>query len=286
MATDPDADRIGCAVLHEGNYTFLTGNQIGCLLLNFLVQKKKDSLPAPYICKTIVTTDLQRRIASHYGIETKETLTGFKYIASILEKDAQNYLFGGEESYGYLPVNWVRDKDSVSSGIALAEFADQKDLIDELDEIYLMHGLYHEALFNIKLNESSVGIIEKLKSDLRDMTFFLNQDLFGRKVIDVINLNKGNGQAHKDFYPVTSEGKKLYDQLPEANVLQIWLEPEGRITIRPSGTEPKIKLYTSLRYSKKINKENMNDAKRELISDVKKISQQFLKLLEVDHKIQ
>ena len=285
MATDPDADRIGCAVFYKGDYTFLTGNQIGCLLLNFLAQKKKDLLAAPYICKTIVTTELQKKIASYYGIETKETLTGFKYIASILKEDPQNYLFGGEESYGYLPVNWVRDKDSISSGVVLAELANQKNLIDELDEIYLKHGLYHEALFNIKLDESSIGILEKLKGDFQNVNRFLNQDFFGRKVIDVINLNKNSKPVGNFSEPVTQEGRRLYELLPEANLLQIWLAPEGRVTIRPSGTEPKIKLYASLLYPRKMARENLDQAKKKLMEETKKVSQCFLEFLGADRQI-
>ena len=279
LATDPDADRIGCATLYKGEYHFLTGNQIGCLLLNFLSQKKARSLSAPYICKTIVTTELQKKIASYYGIETKETLTGFKYISSVLKKDPENYLFGGEESYGYLPVDWVRDKDSVSSGVILSQLAEQKNLIGELNEIYLQHGLYREELFNIRLNEKNMDLITRLKSDFQRPDSFPEQGLFKRKVIDVINLNKSSTQVGKNSGPITQEGKKLYEKLPMANVLQIWLEPEGRITLRPSGTEPKIKLYFSLLYPRKITMDNIEKAKEELKQEVKEISQKFLKFL-------
>ena len=128
IATDPDADRVGCMLKMENGYHFLTGNQIGSLLLESIARKKTKALAKPYICKTIVTTELQRLIADGYGIKTVETLTGFKYIAEQVAKDPENYLFGGEESFGYLPIHWVRDKDSLSSALALAELAEDENL--------------------------------------------------------------------------------------------------------------------------------------------------------------
>ena len=211
-------------------------------------------------------------------------MTGFKYIASILKKDPENYLFGGEESYGYLPVNWVRDKDSISSGVILSQLAEQKNLMDQLNEIYLQYGFYHEELFNIQLNEKSMGIVDKLKSDFQIIDS-LPDGLFNRKVIDIINLNKSSVPADRISAPVTQDGKKLYEQLPEANVLQIWLEPEGRVTIRPSGTEPKIKLYFSLLYPRSVTTENIDKVKEELSQEVKNISQKFLKFLGIIPRI-
>ncbi len=288
IATDPDADRIGLNFLQKSedkkdHYVFLTGNQIGCLLLKSLAENLTPKMSQPYICKTIVTTELQRKIADAYGIRTVETLTGFKYIANVLEKDTKNYLFGGEESFGYLPVNWIRDKDSISSAVAIAEMANQKDLLEELDNIYVEFGLYHEKLYNIGLDASSIPLIDRLKTDFLKSDLFVGKHFALREVIDYINLNHKlikNGDE-----PVTKKGRTLYRQLPEANVLQLWLQPEGRITIRPSGTEPKIKVYLSLKYQGNVTNEIMKTAKKSLQEEGRKIIQEFLTFLGVQHKI-
>ena len=295
IATDPDSDRIGCCAFNQNSkeknkeerYTFLTGNQIGCLLLKHLAEKSSSPMRSPYICKTIVTTELQKKIAGYHNIRTIETLTGFKYIASIIENDPDNYLFGGEESFGYLPVSWVRDKDSISSGIVLAEIANEKNLLKELDEIYMRHGLYSEELFTIKLDEKSMDLPKRLKTEFNSMDAFLGRKFGNRKVIDYINLNyKDESYDHKKnaSKPVTIEARKLYDSLPFANVLQIWLEPEGRVTIRPSGTEPKVKIYISLMHPEKVNSENMNSAKKSVKDEIKTISREFFKYLKLDLK--
>ncbi len=278
LATDPDADRIGCCVLHDNEYVFINGNQTGCLLLDHIARIKAFDMENPYICKTVVTTELQKKIASSYGIETKETLTGFKYIASVLKKDPANYLFGGEESFGYLPVNWIKDKDSVSSGIIISELASQVNLITALEDLYIKHGLYTEILHNIQLKADNPGIKNKIEEKLKDAHSLIGTLLGDRKVKDVIYLqNKKKNDPRK--MPVTQDARMLYEQLPEAKLLQLWLEPEGRVTIRPSGTEPKIKVYVSLMHSKKQTKESLTTAKEELAKEASKIYNIFSDLL-------
>ncbi len=279
IATDPDGDRVGISIKktdHTGldNYIFLTGNQIGCLILKSLLDKIPNKLSEPYICKTIVTTELQKKIAKAYGVRTIETLTGFKYIADVLDRDPKNYLFGGEESFGYLPVNWIRDKDSISSAIVITEMANQKNLLRELESLYIKFGLYHEELYNISLDDHGLSFIHKMKTNFLRSSLFINKKFGTREVIDYINLN------HKSISdgdePVTEEGKHLYNSLPESNVLQLWFKPEGRITIRPSGTEPKIKIYLSLRYHKEVVEDTIDIARRELKKEGNIIGQNFL----------
>ena len=288
IATDPDADRVGLHVLQKSegekdHYVFLTGNQTGCLILKSLAENLPSKISQPYMCKTIVTTELQRKIADAYGIRTVETLTGFKYIANVLEKDIENYVFGGEESFGYLPVNWIRDKDSISSAIAISEMANQKDLLVELNNIYVKFGLYHEELYNIRLDADSILLIDRLKTDFLKCDLLVGKHFASRKVIDYINLNHKSIQDGDE--PVTKEGHALYDLLPEANVLQLWLQPEGRITIRPSGTEPKIKIYLSLKYQKNVTNETMETAKKSLQEEGQKTVQEFLTFLGIQHEV-
>lgn len=294
IATDPDADRVGCmlrvknpvetqhAASQTGNgYHFLTGNQIGSLLLESIARKNvraENLLPqqrkTPYICKTIVTTELQRLIADGYGIKTVETLTGFKYIAEQVARDPENYLFGGEESFGYLPVSWVRDKDSLSSALALAELAEEEDLVQALDEIYIRHGLFDERLHSIDLSKNPALLPETL-GKLADPRVFAEKVDFGRELVDVLDLRKGAAE------PATQACRELKQQLGEADVIQFWLKDFSRLTIRPSGTEPKIKAYLSLMGKQKPTAASLATDKEALRAEAEGIMKKFLAALGV-----
>jgi len=264
IATDPDADRVGCALYDAKNnrYEYITGNQIGSLLLESMARKKTSLLKDPYICKTIVTTELQRKIANSYNCRTIETLTGFKFIAEAIEKDPKNYLFGGEESYGYLPISWVRDKDSISSALALCQLASEVDLLEALDEIYLKNGLYLETLHSIKFAAGEVHKKDLLLEKLKDPKKLFAEKIYDRDIIDILDLQENAVE------PKSNEVKKMYHELPKSLVVQYYLQPEGRVTIRPSGTEPKVKIYISLKYHGSLNKENLGFAKKALQSEI------------------
>jgi phosphomannomutase len=247
IATDPDADRLGIGVFNEKNETvLLNGNQIGSILAAYLSEKvhaetskkKKDY----YLIKTIVTTDLQESIAKKNKIKLKNVLTGFKYIAEVMKeidkKKNAKFLFGGEESYGYLPVDFVRDKDSISSALLLLEVLSEKgNLLSYLDEIYLNYGLYLESLKSLTL-EGSAGK-EKINNSLNSMR---SQNMIGlkigeREVVSFIDYKEKlvKGQAKSSIF----QGK------PSSNVIQVELSGNAKLTIRPSGTEPKVKVYSS-----------------------------------------
>ena len=281
IATDPDADRVGCMIKTTNGYHFLTGNQIGSLLLESIARKNvraENLLPqqrkTPYICKTIVTTELQRLIADSFGIKTVETLTGFKYIAEQVAKDPENYLFGGEESFGYLPVSWVRDKDSLSSALALAELAEDADLVAVLDEIYIRHGLFHELLHSIDLSKNPALLPETL-GKLADPAAFAARANFGRDLVDILDLRKGAKE------PLTQTCRDLKHQLGEGDVIQFWLKDFSRLTIRPSGTEPKIKAYLSLMGKQKPTAASLAADKEALKAEAEGILKKFLTTLGV-----
>lgn len=268
LATDPDADRLGAGVRNSsGGYTLINGNQIGSIMCAHLCEKvaeeragaagqksaKSKSAQTQYhVLKTIVTTDLQKEIAEANGIGVRDVLTGFKYIAEQMrwmehgdkragyQKGRDVYLFGGEESFGYLPVDFVRDKDSLASALLLCEvLAERGDLLAYLNQIYLKYGLFLEDLKSITLKGSAgQARIQEIINGLREQNL-IGWKLGERTVIGVL-----------DFKKQTRNGKpapKDFAQLPPSNVVQLLLEPEGKLTIRPSGTEPKVKLYASLR---------------------------------------
>lgn len=282
VATDPDADRVGAMIRLRSSqvleptkaYHFLTGNQIGSLLLESIARKKTKSLAKPFICKTIVTTELQHLIADSYGIRNVETLTGFKYIAEKVAEDPENYLFGGEESFGYLPVHWVRDKDSLSSALALAELAEDVDLVQALDEIYLKHGLFHELLHNIDLSKNP-GLLPEVMGKLSAPREFAAKANFGRDLVDVLDLRKGAPE------PQTEPCKTLKKQLGDADVIQFWLKDYSRLTIRPSGTEPKVKAYLSLMAKQKPTAASLAGDKELLKAEAEGILKKFLTALGV-----
>ena len=240
MGTDPDCDRMGCALLdRDKNYIYLTGNQIGSIILHYLITNKKN-IKNPFVVKTIVTTELAKSIANSNNVKIFDVLTGFKWIADIIEREKDgNYLFGFEESFGYCINGNVRDKDGVSACLIFAEIlAYCKDnditLADYLESIYEKYGYFYEETISItKKGADGAKAIEDM------MTYYRNnmpKEISGVEVIHISDYEK------KEVYG--NDGKKIKDiTLPKSNVLQYILKDNVKITIRPSGTEPKIKFY-------------------------------------------
>ncbi len=245
MATDPDGDRVGIAVKNNNNeFILLNGNQAAALLINYLISQWKDKgklKGKEYIVKTIVTSELLKDIADKYEVECYDVLTGFKYIADIIKQKEgkKKFIGGGEESYGYLAGEFVRDKDAVMSCALLAETAawaknNGKTLYQELIDIYIEFGFYKEKLISIvKKGKSGAEEIQKMMDNFRNNP--------------PQTINNSNVMLIHDF-----EKQKTFDQishlryeinLPKSNVLQFILKDGSKISIRPSGTEPKIKFY-------------------------------------------
>ena len=240
MGTDPDCDRMGCALLtKDGSYMYLTGNQIGSIMAYYLITNKKN-VKNPFIVKTIVTTELARAIADANNVKLYDVLTGFKWIADVIERDKEGtYLFGFEESFGYCINSNVRDKDGVSSCLMLAEVLayckeNNITLADYLESIYEKYGYFYEETISITKKGADGA---KAIADL--MTYYRNnlpKEISGVEVVSISDYEK------KEVYDNT--GKKINDiTLPKSNVLQYILADKTKITIRPSGTEPKIKFY-------------------------------------------
>ena len=235
IATDPDCDRVGIAVKNRaGEFVLLTGNEVGFLLLDFIASMriKQGKMPAdPVFVKTIVTSDLAEKIATSYGIRTINVLTGFKYIGEqigLLEKRnaADSYLLGFEESYGYLTGSYVRDKDAVDGVFMIAEMfayyrAQGVSLLDKLQAIYDRFGHYVSTLESFAF-EGQEGFIKmgKIMEDYRAAT-----EVEGKKVVSKKDYSKG------------------IDGLPKSNVIKFAFEDGSTMVVRPSGTEPKLKIY-------------------------------------------
>ena len=236
LATDPDADRCGIAVAdHDGNYVLLSGNETGCLLLDYICSQriKNGTMPSePMMVKTIVTTDMAEKIADHYGVRCVNVLTGFKYIGdqiALLEKDGkeENYIFGFEESYGYLSGSYVRDKDAVDAAFMICEmFAYYKSrgisLLDKLNELYDTYGYYKNVTHSFEFE--GISGVQKM-ADVMAKFRAGDVDFAGRKVEKTLDYAEG------------------IDGLPKSNVLKYFVEGGTRVIARPSGTEPKLKLY-------------------------------------------
>lgn len=248
MGTDPDADRVGIAVKNQkGEFQLLNGNQTGSMLIHYLLKKWKENgklTGEQFVAKTIVTTDLIAHIARDYQVDCYDTLTGFKYIAELIrEKEGmQQFIGGGEESYGYLIGDFVRDKDAVGSCAMIAEMAayvkDQgKSLFDFLLETYEQYGLYQEKLISLtKKGKSGVEEIQKMMRELRSNP---PETIVGEKVVKIVDYLEG---TEKDM--LTGDQKPI--DFPESDVLQFFTEKGTKISARPSGTEPKIKFYFSV----------------------------------------
>lgn len=244
LATDPDADRLGVAVRDEnGEYQLLTGNQLGVLLLDYILSHTDEEiLKNGQTLKTIVTTDLGQVIANSYGAKTTTTLTGFKFIAEkIAEYDqtGENFLFGFEESYGYLISGFARDKDAVQAVVMACEMAyywkeQGKTLLDALNILYEKHGFYLEGITQLTLAgiEGSAKI-RKIMEYVRENPFQEIAGLRVEKIEDYLSSER----------TTIGSGAVETIELPQENVLKFILEKNCWVCLRPSGTEPKIKSY-------------------------------------------
>lgn len=236
LATDPDCDRVGAAVKNGDGYTLISGNEMGVLLLNFIctLRRANGTMPErPVAVKTIVTTPMTAHVANHYDVELMDVLTGFKFIGEHigrLEKkgEAERYIFGFEESYGYLSGNFVRDKDAVSASLLICEMfawykAQGKSLIEVLGELYESYGFYESRLLSFQF-EGSAGFhrMQSLMNGLRQEIPMVMAGFAVEKIVDYQKDDTG---------------------LPKSNVLRYFLEGGTEAVVRPSGTEPKLKVY-------------------------------------------
>ena len=247
LATDPDSDRVGIAVNQGGEFKLMTGNEVGILLLDFIARVKQEQgkLPAhPVAVTTIVSTDMVDPIAQHYGIEMRRCLTGFKYIGDIIadveqkEGSYESFLLGFEESYGYLSGGYVRDKDAVDGSMLICEMASYykrqgKTLVDAMNDLYETYGYYQNATLNFGFEgEDGMKTMQKIMDTLRSDP---PAEIAGTKVI-----------GRSDYEASQSYGdKEGVIDLPKSNVLEYRLENGCKLIVRPSGTEPKIKIYLS-----------------------------------------
>jgi len=249
LATDPDADRVGIAVKNnKGSFQLLNGNQIGSLLVYYVLSSKKEQNQLnnnPYVVKTIVTTNLQAEIANHFNVPYYETLTGFKYIGELMTKlgDSATYLVGGEESYGYLVGSLVRDKDAPNACAFLAEMtayykSKGKSLYEVLLDLYQEFGCYQEKL--VSLTKKGKAGAEEIKAMMSNLRANLPKSLGGIAVVEVRDYE--NSVA----IDIATGTKKVID-LPKSDVLQFITVDGDVISARPSGTEPKIKFYCSVK---------------------------------------
>lgn len=260
LATDPDCDRVGIAVKNaEGEYVLLSGNETGMLLLDYICHRRTETrtMPEdPVMVKTIVTMDMGERIAAHYGVRTINVLTGFKFIGEqigLLEKQgkADSYIFGFEESYGYLSGSYVRDKDAVDGAFLICEmfayYASQKiGLLDKLEELYRTYGFCLNTLHSYEFDGSAgfARMQEIMKTFRNGVSSF-----GGKKVVGLLDYAEG------------------LDGLPKSDVLKFLLEGDSSVVIRPSGTEPKLKAYISVSAK---NRETAKKAEKKIAGELEK----------------
>ena len=255
---DPDADRMGVGVLHNGEYVVLTGNQSGSVEIEYICSQlqKQGKMPEnPVMFNTVVTSDLGEKVASDYGVTTEKTLTGFKFIGEKVAKyektHEKNYVFGYEESYGSLIKPFVRDKDAPQACLMLAEacafYKEQgKDLVDVLDSLYDRHGTYEESQIALSLaGEAGAKRIKEILANLRKEA---PTQIGGTKVV--------RSEDYKEC--VIKEGDTVTELtgFTKSDVLKYYLEDGSWIAVRPSGTEPKCKFYYCIKGASKEDAHN------------------------------
>ncbi len=247
LATDPDADRVGIAVKDGKEYTLISGNDVGALILNYILERRTEegTLPQnPIAIKTIVTTEICQKIADEYNCQLINVLTGFKFIGeqiALLEnKNEENrYIFGFEESYGYLPGSYVRDKDAVVASMLICEMAayyksKSLSLLDQLDLLFKKYGYYLNSQKSFAFEgQSGMETMGKIMNKLHENP---PSEIVGNKVIIIEDYQKS---IATNFVSGTSKNITL----PKSNVVAFTLEDYSKVIFRPSGTEPKIKIY-------------------------------------------
>ncbi len=232
LATDPDTDRVGALVLHNGEYTLLTGNQIGALLCRYRLENINFGGKTPFVVKSLVSTDLVKPLCEKYGAKLMNVLTGFKYIGEKIGKYEadENMVFalGFEESYGYLGAGYARDKDAVFAANCVAQMAafcknNGKTCIDYLNEMYEQYGFYIEKTQGLDLDPLTG--MESLAARLNELRVSAPEKIADEKIVAILDYLKG------------------VEDLPKSNILEFDFENGSKIIIRPSGTEPKVKVY-------------------------------------------
>ncbi|MBQ3296039.1 MAG: phospho-sugar mutase [Erysipelotrichaceae bacterium] len=248
VVTDPDGDRLGVVARHNGEYVLMSGNQSAAVYLEYILSqlKSKGELPVNGVMyNTIVTSDLGELVARSYGVDVEKTLTGFKFIGDKIRKYEKTgekvFLFGYEESYGCVIKDFVRDKDGVQAVLTAAECGayykvQGKDLIDVLNELYEKHGTFKES--QVALSKSGEAGLKRITEIMSDLRTDCPKQIGGLKVVSV-----------EDYQTSikTKDGVETPIDLPKSNVLKYYLEEGSWIAARPSGTEPKIKFYFSIK---------------------------------------
>ena len=277
MATDPDADRVGIgAKNHHGEYQLINGNQAASMLIYYLLRvwSEKGKLDGDqFVIKTIVTTDLITEIARKFQVDCYETLTGFKFIAAVIKEleGKKKFIVGGEESYGYLIGDFVRDKDAIASCAMLAEMAawakeQGMGVFDLLAEVYKEFGFYLESL--ISITKKGKAGAEEIQEMMKNMRANPPKSIHGSPVVKVFDY-----QSSEVTDLTNSEKEKL--DFPRSNVLQYTTEDGTKISARPSGTEPKIKFYFSVKGELAKNEdfeEVQNSLKQKINSIIEELS--------------
>jgi phosphoglucomutase len=294
LGTDPDTDRIGIIVREGSDYTFFNGNQIGCLLVDYFLSATRDAglMPKdPLVIKTVVTTDLQADIAAEYGAVCEETLTGFKWICGLIEdyesgrlKPYRKYVCGGEESYGFLADSFVRDKDAVSAACIASEmvaYYKSRGLTcsQVLDRIFQKHGLYQESLFTITMpGMDGANAIKRMMNGLRQNP---------PSSIDGIAVERLRDFATSEELALRSGRFNSLGKLtlPKSDVLQFILVDGTKVSVRPSGTEPKIKFYISVKdqAAQGASMHELQSMKKTAIGRLKRIEATFVAMAKGSH---
>lgn len=275
MATDPDTDRVGIAIRdNKGAFILLNGNQALSIMLWFIMKNLDKSGLPKYVAKTIVTTELIDIMAGHFGVECVNTLTGFKYIAELIRynEGRKNFVAAGEESYGYMVGPFVRDKDAVSScaffaALAAAAADAGQTMFQWMVQVYRDYGYYREGLVNL-VRQGAEG-----EKEIKEMMTGLRQNppvmIAGKTVVRMLDYQAG---IEQDF---EQEITRPLD-FPKSDVLQFYTEDESKISVRPSGTEPKIKFYISVR-GKLSNDHTFEAITEELDNRIKAIQADFIR---------
>ncbi|MDE5937017.1 MAG: phospho-sugar mutase, partial [Ruminococcus sp.] len=247
LATDPDCDRVGIAVPDRDGYALFSGNEVGAMLLEYIASQRieKGTMPEnPVAVKTIVTTDIVNSIGKEYGVEIIDVLTGFKFIGEqigILESKGEEnrYIFGFEESYGYLSGGYVRDKDAVNASMLICEMAAYYrtkgiSLLQARENMYKKYGMFYQTLYSFTFEgESGMNRMEEIMTSLRTNP---PVEIAGIPVVKFDDYKAGTSRN-------IASGEVSEITLPKSNVLAFFLEGDSKVIVRPSGTEPKIKTY-------------------------------------------